>query len=269
MSSDRSGLPLIIAHRGASGAIPENTCLALATAIEQGADMVEVDVQLSRDGCPVIFHDWTLGRLARSAHHTRSALRSLGVCDLTVDEVRRLDVGSWKSRQFGGLTIPTLSELLLQCGGRIALNLELKVPDDARTRSRTAELVDQVGEALARYSGPGAILISSFDRAALERARAAFPTGRLGVLPQPGGIAETLRLADRLGAISVHLRCTDVRPALVKTIHAGGRKAYAYTADRVSTMRRLIGAGADGIFTNYPDRMAKLLRSHSWTRTHV
>ena len=104
--------PLVIAHRGASGVAPENTCLALTTAMDFGADMVEVDVQVSRDGCAVLFHDANLGRLARAAAYTRRALRSLRIHDLSVADLKQLDVGSWMNEKFAGLSIPTLDEFL-------------------------------------------------------------------------------------------------------------------------------------------------------------
>jgi glycerophosphoryl diester phosphodiesterase len=254
--------PLVIAHRGASGIVPENTCLALATAMDLGADMVEVDVQLSRDGSPVIFHDWDLARARCStqySRYSRGALKSLRIGDLSLRELKQLDVGSWKHRKFAGLPIPTLAEVLSLCGGKIALNLEVKIPsstgDEARARHA---MIDQLGEALTCYPSPESVLISSFDGEVLELARAVFPASRLGVLPQQGGLRETLRLADRLKAFSVHLRCASIRPAIVKPIRGSGMRLYAYTADRTQTFKRLIADGVDGIFTNFPDRMIAL-----------
>ena len=250
--------PLVIAHRGASGIVPENTCLALATAMDLGADMAEVDVQLSRDGYPVIFHDWHLARARCSAQYSRATLKSLGIGDLNLSELKHLDVGSWKHRRFAGLPIPTLAEILSLCGGKIALNLELKVPSNGdETRARHA-MIDQLGEALTAYPSPESVLISSFDREVLELARTVFPASRLGILPQQAGLRATVRLAERLNAFSVHLRCASIRPAIVKSIRGRGVRLYAYTTDRTQTFKRLIAAGVDGIFTNFPDRMIAL-----------
>ena len=227
--------------------------------MDLGADMVEVDVQLSRDGLPVIFHDWHLARARGSPQYPRAALKSLGIGDLSLRELKQLDVGSWKHRKFAGLPIPTLAEVLSLCGGKIALNLELKIPSAAggETRVRHA-MIDQLGDALACFSSPESVLISSFDGEVLELARAVFPASRLGVLPQQAGLRETLRLAERLSAFSVHLRCAFIRPAIVKSIRESGMCLYAYTTDRTQTFKRLIGAGVDGIFTNFPDRMIAL-----------
>ena len=258
MPCEPSRAPLVIAHRGASGIVPENTCLALSTAMDLGADMVEVDVQLSRDGYPVVFHDWDLARARCSAQYSQRALKSLRIGDLNLRQLKQLDVGSWKHRRFSALTIPTLVEVLSLCGGKIALNLEVKIPssgDEARARHA---MIDQLGEALTCYPSPESVLISSFDAEVLELARAVFPKSRLGVLPQQAGLRETLRLADRLNAFSVHLRCVSIRPAIVKSIRESGVRLYAYTADRTQTFKRLIAAGVDGIFTNFPDRMIAL-----------
>jgi glycerophosphoryl diester phosphodiesterase len=251
--------PLVIAHRGASGIVPENTCLALSTAMDLGADMVEVDVQLSRDGYPVIFHDWHLARARGSAQYSRKALKSLQVGDLRLRELKQLDVGSWKHRKFAGLPIPTLTEVLSLCGGKIALNLELKIPSPAGDHAQVRHtMIDQLCEALTSYPFPESLLISSFDEEVLELARAGSPASRLGVLPQQAGLRATLRLADRLNAFSVHLRCASIRPAIVKSIRGSGMRLYAYTTDRTQTFKRLIAAGVDGIFTNFPDRMIAL-----------
>src|SRR5438105_3914008 len=170
--------------------------------MDLGADMVEVDVQVSRDGGAVLFHDANLGRLARAAAYTRRALRSLRIHDLSVADLKQLDVGSWMNEKFAGLSIPTLDEFLSAAGGRIALNLELKM--DGADGQRHA-MIDRLGEALTSYPAPESVLMSSFDGKVLELVRAALPHARVGVLLQPGGVRETLRLAERVRAVSVHL----------------------------------------------------------------
>lgn len=261
MPSALSTPPLVIAHRGASGAAPENTDLAVATAIDLGADMVEVDVQLSRDGQPVIFHDLHLARTACSSQHSGRTLKSLRISDLSLKEIKQLDVGSWKDRKFAGLCIPTLAEILVLCEGRISLNVEIKLPSSAQEGGcMERELLRQLSDALTVYRTAEPVLISSFDLNVLELARTIFPTGRLGVLRQPGGPLETLRSAARLKAFSVHLPCREIRPAVVKSAHAQGLRLFAYTADSAWIFRRLIAAGVDGIFTNVPDRLLSLLR---------
>jgi glycerophosphoryl diester phosphodiesterase len=263
---DTRHVPLVIAHRGASAAVPENTCLAVTTAIDLGADMVEVDVQLTADAHPVIFHDWHCGRVARSRTLSRRKLASLDVANTSLRDLQGLDVGLWKARKYIGLSIPTLAELLAACGGRVALNLELKVaPRDERRRP---VLVERVSAALERYAGRKDVLLSSFDAAALRLTREQDSSQRIGVLPQDT-LQATMRLADRLDAYSVHLRCGEARPAVIRAAHEQGRRVFAYTADRAFTMRRLIAAGIDGIFTNQPERLAQLVKREMGSRKRV
>jgi glycerophosphoryl diester phosphodiesterase len=251
---------LVIAHRGASHSFPENTCLALARAVDLGADMVEVDVQLSQDGQAVIFHDWNLARVARSTGYSHRQLKALRIHDLSLKELKQLDVGSWLNRKFAGLAIPTLSEVLVGTAGQISLNLELKMPRFGGEERRWRELmVDQVKEAVTRYDASDSILVSSFDAPVLELVRVQCPHWRLGVLPQPGGVADTVRIAERLQAFSVHLPSGKIRPAVVAGIQQKGLRVFAYTADGTYLLRRLIATGVDGIFTNVPDRLRSLL----------
>ena len=95
--------PWIVAHRGASAECPENTVAAFERAVADGCDAIELDVQLSRDGIPVVFHDWTLAKAGR---------RGRRVSQLDAAELERLDVGSWFARSFRGEGVPTLAGVL-------------------------------------------------------------------------------------------------------------------------------------------------------------
>lgn len=260
--------PLIIAHRGASGLTPENTALAVATAIALGADMVEVDVRLSRDGHLIVFHDHTVGRTAsfqgRSPHKTT---RSVRITDLTLDEIRRLDAGSWRGPAFTGLGVPTLEQILDLCAGRIALNLEMKLnawPASSMQQTRTA-MVAQLSHALTTYPAPDSVLVSSLDHATLGLVRERSPGARLGVLVtvrtgiKAGGLSEALRVAGRLEAYSLHLPSALARAAVVAAIQRKGLRLFVYTANGIAAMRRLVRAGVDGIFTDRPERLIALL----------
>jgi len=97
------GAVLVIAHRGASGTRPENTLVAFRRAEELGAQMVELDVQLSRDGEVIVLHDWTLDRTSDGRGR---------VGKRTIEELRRLDAGTWFDRAYAGERIPTLGEVL-------------------------------------------------------------------------------------------------------------------------------------------------------------
>ncbi len=260
--------PLVIAHRGASGLAPENTTLAVAAAIALGADMVEVDVRPTRDGRLVIFHDRATGRTARFQPRTYGkGRRGAKIADLTIEQLKRLDAGSWKGPAFAGLAVPTLSEILAQCAGRIALNLELKV-DRTLTPTERERFVAGLGQTLRMQwpTGPAkSLLLSSIDHETLRLVRRALPFARIGVLitagtgAKPGGLLAARRLAKRLEAYSLHLPMALASPALVKSLHREGLRVFVYTVNRADLMRRWLTVGVDGMFTDRPERLLALL----------
>jgi glycerophosphoryl diester phosphodiesterase len=132
---------LVIGHRGAEALAPENTWAAFHVACDAGADLLEVDVQLTRDGVAVVYHDFTLWPKFRDPRWVR---------DVGWDELRGLDVGGWFSPAFAGERIPRLDEVLAWAGGRVGLQLDLKhgfqEADDDRLERAALELVeDPVG----------------------------------------------------------------------------------------------------------------------------
>jgi len=113
----------VIAHRGNSGPIPENTLAAIDSAIELRVDMVEVDMRLTRGGVPILMHN---DRVDRKTSGTGM------VTDLTWDKLKTLDGGSWRGPEFAGETVEALDEVLDLARGRVALNLDIKVPEAAK-----------------------------------------------------------------------------------------------------------------------------------------
>src|SRR5439155_1600574 len=163
--------PLIIAHRGASGTCPENTLVAFARAAALGAHMIELDVQLTRDGAVVVMHDWTLERTTDG---------SGAVCDRTLAEIRGLDAGAWFGSAFRGTRVPTLAEVLAAVG--LPVNVELKPVGDDGLEARALAVVESAG-------APARVVLSSFDAGAVERLRAFAAEATLGGLwdAGPGG----------------------------------------------------------------------------------
>ncbi|MDI9413653.1 MAG: glycerophosphodiester phosphodiesterase family protein [Bacillota bacterium] len=119
-NNQRSEFPYVIAHRGASSLAPENTLAAINKAIELNADLIEIDVHLTRDGHPVVIHDKTVGRTTSGSGK---------VSRLSLTQLKQLDAGSWFGEHFKGEKIPTLEEVLLICQNRIPLLVELKSTD--------------------------------------------------------------------------------------------------------------------------------------------
>jgi glycerophosphoryl diester phosphodiesterase len=235
--------PLIIAHRGASAAAPENTAAAFLAALDQGADMVEFDVRWSAEGVPVVIHDRTLERTTDGRGE---------VTALPLAVLQSLDAGSWFAPRFRGERVLTLAEALAILGPRLGLNIELcgDVPPPAGFAARLLRLVEE-----ARLPEPP--LFSSFDFTLLEAVRAEQPRARIAPLfrATDHGI---LRRALALRPDAVHPRRHLVTPALMRRVRAEGASVHAWTVNEASEARRLMRLGVDGIFTDHPGRMARL-----------
>jgi glycerophosphoryl diester phosphodiesterase len=235
--------PWIIAHRGASGAAPENTAAAFLAALEQGADMVEFDVRWSADGVPVVLHDPTLDRTTDGRGE---------VAALPAATLRTLDAGSWFAPRFRGERVLTLAEALAILGARLRLNIELcgDTPPPTGFAARLLRLVEE-----ARLPEPP--LFSSFDFALLQALRAERPGARVAPLFRTTGEG-TLRRALALRPDAVHPRRHLVTPALMRRLRAAGTRVHAWTVNEAAEARRLLRLGVDGIFTDHPARMVRL-----------
>jgi glycerophosphoryl diester phosphodiesterase len=229
----------VIAHRGASGSCPENTLPAFRRAVELGAHMIELDVQLTRDGHPVVIHDLTLGRTTAG----RGAVRRR-----TLAEIAALDAGGWFAPRFAGVPVPTLEAVLAKIA--IPINVELKAAGDDGLERRTLEAVDKAG-------AMGRVVFSSFDAESLIRLRALTRHAELAVLWSGRSHAKALALADRVGAKFVHLRKGSGVPAAVAAARDVGRSVRVWTVNTPAEFDFLTSVGVAGVFTDYPERFLK------------
>jgi glycerophosphoryl diester phosphodiesterase len=230
---------LNIAHRGASGRFPENTLRAFGAAVEAGADMCELDVQLTHDGALVVLHDGTVDR-------TTDGIGA--VSEMTLEDLKRLDTGAKFGAQFANERIPTLDEVFDLLDGRCALNIELKA---AGTEYKVYELIK------ARQA-PASIVVSSFDWDALARLRHIGPEVRIGLLASQWP-ARLLGAATEMRADAINPRFDIVTEDLCIAAHERAINVYAWTVDVPEVMRKLIADGVDGIMTNYPERLKELM----------
>lgn len=247
-----------VAHRGASEDAPENTVAAIRHALDVGADMVEVDVQRSRDGVPVLIHDTTLGRTtdAQRVFPGRAPWR---VGDFTHDELRRLDAGAWKSARFAGEGIPTLAEALAALqGSRAGLLLEVKAPelypgivsDLVATWRDRPDLVDPTA---------GRLVVQSFGFAAMKEHKTKAPRIPVGLLGAPAraNLAVLATWADQVNP--GHL---SVDKAYVDHVHSLGMGCQVWTVNAAIAMRRALRLGVDGVITNRPHLFGRVLADH-------
>jgi glycerophosphoryl diester phosphodiesterase len=234
----RPGKPRVIAHRGASAYRPENTLPAYELAIEQAADMIEVDLHRTRDGAVVVAHDAELERIGGRGE----------IGDATLAEVRALDAGA-------GARVPTLDELLDGFGARIELNLELK----QGSHGPYAGLPAAAAAAVRARGLERRTLYSSFYDPVLHELRRVDPEARIALLlscRSPAGWPERARA---LGAEAVNPELPLVDHAFVERAHREGLAVYVFTVDPLPEMERLLALGVDGLFTNVPDRMRRLV----------
>jgi glycerophosphoryl diester phosphodiesterase len=234
----RPDRPLVIAHRGSSGELSENTLPAYELAVAQGSDMIEIDLHTTRDGAIVITHDEELEDLGGSGE----------VADATLEEIRRLDAG-------GGAVVPTLTEVLDAFGGRIPFNLELK-------RGTRAEYPGMEAAAFEEVVGRGLLeetLFSSFYDPVLRTLREVSSEARIALLISRKFPQGAIERAGKIGAEALNPELPVVNRELVESAHGEGLAVYVFTVDEPEEMHRLLDLGVDGLFTNHPQRMRAVL----------
>ena len=224
--------PLVLGHRGASAFAPENTMAAFELAIQQGAVGVEFDVQLSRDGVPVIIHDDTVDRTTDG---------SGTVTELSLAELKMLDAGN-------GEAIPTLAEFLDHFGDRILYNLEIK---NADTEDKGAEKA--ILATLDQFELAGNVLISSFNPLALQRiqqqASDRWPVAYLWVS------TPTTELRQTLHATADHPYYKLIDEEYLTWARAANLLVNTWTVDDPVEAAQLVALGVHGIITNQPGAM--------------
>jgi glycerophosphoryl diester phosphodiesterase len=254
--------PISIAHRGCAGESPENTIPAFERALAQGADVLESDIHLTRDGVPILIHDTIIDRVTDA---------SGSVADFTADELRRFDAGYHFSPDGGqthpyrnrGVRIPSLEEAFRHFPDT-RFNLELKAPGPG--------LIDATLKLVAQHRREAITLLTAGDDGIMTQLRGhlgsfANPIAQgaserdirefldcaaAGTSPPPGPMA--LQVPPEFGGQPL------VNAPLIKFAHASGIQLHVWTINDPAEMRRLLDLGADGIITDYPRRLAEVIR---------
>jgi glycerophosphoryl diester phosphodiesterase len=249
-------IPLIIGHRGASALAPENTLFAFAKAIEDGAEGLEFDVRLSRDGVPVVIHDETLLRTA--------GVNAL-VSDLTADELSRLDAAKLFVRSaapndragFGRAPVPTLSALLKYLKGFSGrLYIELKCGEHD-----LAALTDAVCEVLRSSDMLGNSIVKSFRLGVISRAKILLPEVKTAALFAPK-IMNMLRkekylvkIGEEFGADELSIHHTLATRRLTEAASNRGLPVTVWTVDHPRWIERARRRGVKALISNDPGKM--------------
>jgi len=236
----------VIGHRGAMGHCPENTFASFERALELGADWIELDVHLTRDGALAVIHDETVNRTT-DGHGL--------VKEHTLAELKQLDAGRWFGPDFVGQRVPVLDEVLVWARERnTVVDIEIK-----NAPIYYAGIEEAVVESLDRAGMAEQVIVISFDHGSVQRVKALDSRVATGVLysarPTDGGLG----LARAAQADAVLPQWAFVTPEDVDLAHRADLVVAPWATSDPEVLRGLIAAGVDAIGTNHPDILRQLL----------
>jgi glycerophosphoryl diester phosphodiesterase len=243
----------IIAHRGASAYYPENTLAAFEGAIALGADMVELDVQLTADGEVVAFHDDKIGRCTDSQGK---------VTECTLTTLKKLDAGSWFDKKFQGTKIPTLAEVLNVCKNKVAVNIEIKT--EAVTDAISGGIEEKSLKIVEQNGMLGHTVFSSFDPCALKHLKEIDATVSTAVLFEKKYYGSMLPSAiiELVGADAFNCAHGELGRKWLADLKSNNIPVNVYTVNDERNMRRFLEMKVNGIFTNKPDLLKIILANY-------
>lgn len=231
------GMPMIMAHRGFSAGAPENTLPAFQKCIDGGFTAAELDVQMTADGTIIVMHDDNLKR-------TTGLDRN--VWEVTYDEIKDLDNGSFFSAEFAGTTIPTLDEVIKLAGSgkeKLFLNIEIK------RNGHDDGIIQRVVDIIVANDYLDYCDVTSQDYGTLEDVRKINPSVLTAYTSAVGiGHIESLEAAD-----IISIQETFATYENIERIHNAGKRVFVWTVNEEETMENLIGLNVDAILTNDPE----------------
>ncbi len=252
----------VIAHRGASGYAPEHTLTAYDLALSLGADYIEQDLRLTADGHLVALHDDTLDRTARGP----AASCTGPVREKTLAQIRQCNAGAWFDplrADFAAERIPTLDEVFSRYGDTARYYIETKQPEDSPGMEEALVSRLEAFGLMPESPTDRTIIVQSFSAASLHRIRTLAPELPLVQLFERGEIPaplDSVLAATAEYAVGIGPSRHNVTRALVAAAHEHGLVVHPYTVNNPVEMRRLLADGVDGMFTDFPDRLRKVLR---------
>ncbi len=238
--------PLVIAHRGASAYAPENTIGAFLLGVEQSCDMIELDIHLTKDEQIVVCHDYTLDRTTNGKG---------AIAELTYDEIRVYDAGSWFGAEFASERVSLLEDVLQAVPSRVTFNVEIKSGDEPEINRILIELLEKTGRMEST-------VVSSFNHNCLVKLKKLAPNIRIGLLYDKGKIdIQAFEKKHGVGLFSLHPHHGLVNEHMVKSAADFGVVVYPWTVDEEGRQIELIQAQVAGIITNKPDQLVRLLQN--------
>jgi glycerophosphoryl diester phosphodiesterase len=275
--------PINIAHRGASAYAPEHTLAAYRLALEMGADFVEPDLQITKDGVLICMHDPMLERTTNAKELFPNRSREYKgkphwfASDFTLEEIKQLDAGKWFDAKFAGEKVPTLQEMIDTVRGKAGIIPETKLPEMyAKVGLDMEKLLieflrkNQLDKRGAEAKTP--VVIQSFSKASLVKLRKEYQCELPMVLlfgktePETFSVENLKALRKEVEGIGPSKKLLAEVPELVKNAQAAGLSVTIYTcrskdvegfADVKTEMKHYLKMGVDAIFTDNPDQFPK------------
>lgn len=238
MMSDET---LVFGHRGAMAYAPMNTLASFELARRQGAHGVELDVQLSADGFPVVIHDHAVDATTDGAGM---------VSDKTLAALKDLDAGAWFAPEYAGERIPTLDEVIERFAGDLLINIEIKSDSNQSNGVEAA-----VSRCIRRHQVLNRVIISSFNSIVLQRVRKSFPEVMIGVLTGPSPSPGMQEAFGRLRHEARHPWHEAVDADYMRRARDHRYFVNAWTVNAPERALQLRALGVNGIITDNPDRI--------------
>ncbi|RDW16215.1 glycerophosphodiester phosphodiesterase [Oceanobacillus chungangensis] len=234
------------AHRGASGHAPENTMTSFQKGFEMKADYIEIDVQMTMDGELVIIHDTTVDRTTNGTGY---------VGELTFEEIRNLDAGSWFNDDYTGEIVPTFEEVLDAFHGKIGILIELKAPE--LYPGIEEEVAKTLKDRNMHKPNNKKIIIQSFNHESMKKSKELLPGVPHGVLAglSWAGITDEQLAEFASYADYFNPNMNIVTPSLVGRVHEADMMIFPYTSRSQKQANHLINLNVDGIVTDYPEHV--------------
>ncbi|CAM3853324.1 glycerophosphodiester phosphodiesterase [Alicyclobacillus pomorum] len=235
------------AHRGYSSTYPENTMPAFQAALDIGVDGIEFDIHLTKDGHIVVHHDEQVDRTSNGSGWIR---------DLTLEEIQRLDAGSWFGPAFAGTRIPTLEavlRLIADSKRTVEVNIERKAGMVAYPG-----LEEQAWQMVCAYGLTNQVIFSSFNHFVLRDLKSAHPEAKIGLLYMEG-LVNPWVYAKHLDATAIHPFYLSIDREVVEGTRNCGIAVHTFTVDDVESAERLMRWGVDAIITDDPAVMLQVV----------
>ncbi len=229
---------LITAHRGSSITAPENTMAAITLAMDEGADVIEIDVQETKDGTIVLLHDKDLKRVTGI---------DKGIWEVTYDEIKDLDIGSWFDEKYAAERVPTLKHVINTVRGRCRLNIELKF------NGHDVRLAEEVVRILNAEGFRDQCVLTSLKYDGLQEAKEADPNAVTGLI-----VTAAVGDVTKLKVDFLSVSAASVNRDLIDRAHGAEKEVHVWTVNEVSQMNIMIGLGVDNIITDVPALLADL-----------